>query len=251
MSKGGKEIRIGFIGNLYLTPFQKGVVPYLQEKGYHVTPVEFNSEVEVNKALEAGKIDASVNFSPAELSQSKSTLLPVFSVPTVPVGLYSSKHTSLKEVKEGMTVYVPAEEEAYTRSLLQLSGLNWISFDGNGDGKAPVQIQNNVKGVQLVKYQGESLQDLLNKGDFVLASGSFALTSGKKFEDALALEQVPPRYLTALTVKKENKDLAFVKDLQDAYHSSDFKSLLAAKEYQLYAKPVSSSGLPDCCVLVP
>lgn len=72
--------------------------------------------------------------------------------------------------------------------------------------------------------------------DYALVNGNFALASGWKLTDAIKLEQTPKNYIIVLTVRTEDKDKPFVKDLVEAYKSKEFDELID-KEFQGFVKP--------------
>ena len=65
---------------------------------------------------------------------------------------------------------------------------------------------------------------------------NFAISSGLKLTEAVALEKTPDHYLNVVAVKRADKDSPWAKDIVEVYRSDDFKAVVNAK-FQGYAKP--------------
>ena len=76
----------------------------------------------------------------------------------------------------------------------------------------------------------------LGDTEYAIINGNFAISSGLKLTEAVALEKTPDHYLNVVAVKRADKDSAWAKDLVEVYRSKDFQAVVDSK-FQGYAKP--------------
>jgi D-methionine transport system substrate-binding protein len=115
----------------------------------------------------------------------------VVKVPTAPIALYSHKHKDLDEVKEGATVALPNDPTNAARALVVLQQLGWVKLR---DGVDPIRASEkdvavNIKKIKLVPLEAAQLPRSLDDTDYSFVNGNFALASGLKMTEALALEK--------------------------------------------------------------
>jgi D-methionine transport system substrate-binding protein len=223
-----KELVIGATAGPYSEQVKLGIKPILEKKGYTVRIVEFNDYVQPNRALADGALDANVFQHVVYLNKFASDnnlpLVDLLRVPTAPMGLYSHKHKRLDEVKEGATVALPNDPTNAARALVMLQQFGWVRFK---DGLDPLRaserdIEVNVKKIKFIALEAAQLPRSLDDTDFSFVNGNFALSSGLKLSEALALEQISPTYQNIVAVRIADKDKPWIKDLADAYRSREF-----------------------------
>jgi D-methionine transport system substrate-binding protein len=122
-------LRVGFVPGPYADEFREGVEPQLKRKGYTVQYVNFSTGLEANQAVWHNEIAADVMqhsvYLKAYNDRNGTDLVGVVQVPTPPMGLYSTRHHSLSEVKAGATVAVPNDPvnlDARSRFFSRLAG---------------------------------------------------------------------------------------------------------------------------------
>jgi D-methionine transport system substrate-binding protein len=241
-ASGHKELKIGATAGPYSDQLRKGIKPLLEEKGYRVTIVEFQDYVQPNTALLSGSIDANVFQNTAYLenfiNEQHADLTGVIPIPTVPMGVYSRKHRSLDDIREGASISLPNDptNQARALGLLQTLGLVKLRPDADTLHASEKDIAENPKHIRIVPLEAAQLPRSLDDVDFAVVNGNFALASGWKLSDALKLEQTPKHYIIVLTVHTADKDKPFVKDLVEAYRSKSFDELID-REFQGFIKP--------------
>jgi D-methionine transport system substrate-binding protein len=227
-----KEIRIGATAGPYSDQVNKAIKPYLEKKGYKVSIIEFNDYIQPNLALAEGSLDFNVFQHEVYLKkfakEHNLDLTDVIKVPTAPIGIYSKKHKSLDEGKDGVSVSLPNDPTNEARALVMLNDLGWIKLKASID---PIRvsekdIEKNNKNIKLIPLEAAQLPRSLDDSDFAFVNGNFALASGLKLTEALALEKTPDRYLNLVAIKTADKDQQFVKDVVDAYKSQEFKEVI-------------------------
>jgi D-methionine transport system substrate-binding protein len=222
-----KELVIGATAGPYADQVKLGIKPLLEKKGYKVKVVEFNDYIQPNFALAQGALDANVFQHIVYLTkfstENKLAISELLKVPTAPIALYSHKHKDL-DVKDGAVVALPNDPTNAARALVVLQELGWVKLrEGIDPIKASEKdIAVNVRKIRLVPIEAAQLPRSLDDTDYSFVNGNFALASGLKLTEALALEKTGPTYQNVVAIRTADKDQAWVKDLADAYRSREF-----------------------------
>ena len=237
-----KDITIGTSAGPYADQIKLGIKPILEKQGYKVKLVEFNDYIQPNFALAEGSLDANVFQHIVYLkkfaAEHKLALTDLITIPTAPIAIYSKKHRSLDEVKEGTTVGLPNDPTNQARALVLLDQLKWIKLRDNFD---PVRASEkdvavNTKKIKLLPLEAAQLPRALDDADFAFVNGNYALASGLKLTDALVAEKISPNYINLVAIRTADKDKQFAKDLAAAYRSREFLDI-TNKHFAGYVKP--------------
>jgi D-methionine transport system substrate-binding protein len=227
LAQDKKELVIGATAGPYADQVKIGIAPLLEKKGYRVKVVEFNDYVQPNFALAQGALDANVFQHIVYLTkfagENKLALSELIKVPTAPIALYSHKHRDL-DVKEGAIVALPNDPTNAARALAVLQDLGWVKLR---EGTDPIRasekdIAVNVRKIRLVPIEAAQLPRSLDDTDYSFVNGNFALASGLKLTEALALEKTGPTYQNVVAIRSADKDKPWVRDLEAAYRSPEF-----------------------------
>ena len=229
-----KTLVIGATAGPYADQVKIGIKPLLEKKGYTVKVVEFNDYVQPNFALAQGALDANVFQHIVYLTkfstENKLPLSELLKVPTAPIALYSHKHRTL-DVKEGALVALPNDPTNAARALVVLQDLGWVKLR---EGVDPIKasekdVAANVRKIRLVPIEAAQLPRSLDDTDYSFVNGNFALASGLKLTEALALEKTGPTYQNVVAIRTADKDQPWVRDLADAYRSREFLATTETK----------------------
>ncbi|WP_058830024.1 MetQ/NlpA family ABC transporter substrate-binding protein [Paenibacillus polymyxa] len=239
-----KTLNISFNPGPYSDQFKNGVAPYLEKKGYKITYKEFTDGVQPNVAVANGDIDANVFQHSLYLDSMNKRenidLVGAVQVPTPPMGLYSSKHTSLDEISAGAQINLPNEPVNMLRALNILKEVGWITLKDNID---PLQtsvndITSNPHHLQFVATDPAQGPRALEDVDFAAIQGNFAVSNGMKLTSALKLENMTDPFTNVVAVDSKNKDKPFVKDIIEGYHSDEFQQYIKSNPaYEGYKLP--------------
>ncbi|MGE8657503.1 MAG: MetQ/NlpA family ABC transporter substrate-binding protein [Achromobacter sp.] len=223
-----REIVFGATAGPYSDQIKLGIKPILEKQGYTVRIVEFNDYVQPNFALAQGALDANAfqhivyleNFA----AKNKLALSELVKVPTAPIAIYSRKYKSVDAAPEGASVAVPNDPTNQARALVVLQELGWIKLR---DGYDPLRVSEkdvaaNLKKIKLIPLEAAQLPRSLQDTDYSFVNGNFALASGLKLTEALALEKTTPTYQNLVAVRTADLDKPFVKDIAAAYASPEF-----------------------------
>ncbi|HEU4815688.1 MetQ/NlpA family ABC transporter substrate-binding protein [Janthinobacterium sp.] len=241
-AKDQKEITIGTSAGPYADQIKLGIKPILEKQGYKVKLVEFNDYIQPNFALAEGSLDANVFQHIVYLKkfalEHKLALTDLITIPTAPIAIYSKKHKTLDDVKEGTTVGLPNDPTNQARALVLLDQLGWIKLRASFD---PVRasekdIAVNTKKIKLLPLEAAQLPRSLGDTDYSFINGNYALASGLKLTDALVAEKISPNYINLVAIRTADKDKPFAKDLAAAYRSREFLDI-TNKHFAGYSKP--------------
>ncbi|EGV36349.1 MetQ/NlpA family ABC transporter substrate-binding protein [Neisseria weaveri] len=238
-----KEIVFGTTVGDFGDMVKDQIQPALEKKGYAVKLVEFTDYVRPNLALAEGELDINVFQHKPYLDDFKKEhnldITEVFQVPTAPLGLYPGKLNSLDEVKDGVTVSAPNDPSNFARALVMLDQLGWVKLK---EGVNPLtasknDIAENLKNIKIVELEAAQLPRSRADVDFAIVNGNYAMSSGMKLTETL-FQEPSFAYVNWSAVKTADKDSAWLKDVNEAYNSDEFKSY-AKQRFAGYKYPAA------------
>lgn len=230
------EIKVGFVPGPYVDGFKAGVEPELKKKGYTVRYFEFSTGLEANTAVFKNDIDANVMqhtvFLNSYNDRQNTDLAGIVQVPTPPMGLYSKKHAKGEAIKPGTSVAVPNDPVNLQRALWILRDLGWIDIrDSKPVDVTELDVIKNPSGIKIVPLENAQAPRVLPDVDYAAIQGNFAIYSGLKLTDAIALEKMGPPYVNVVAVRKGNADAEWAKDIVAAYRSEGFKTAIRSDKF--------------------
>ena len=250
LAKDPKELVIGTSAGPYADQVKLGIKPVLEKQGYKVKVVEFNDYIQPNFALAEGSLDANafqhIIYLTKFSTENKLPLSELIKVPTAPIAIYSKKHTSLNQVKEGTTVALPNDPTNQARALVLLDQLGWIKLRAHFDPirASEKDIADNIKKIKLIPLEAAQLPRSLQDTDYSFVNGNFALASGLKLSEALAREKISANYQNLVAIRTADKGKAWVKDLEAAYRSREFLDI-TNKHFARFSKPDYQQALEN------
>ncbi|MCQ0022010.1 MetQ/NlpA family ABC transporter substrate-binding protein [Streptomyces somaliensis DSM 40738] len=173
---------------------------------------EFTDYVLPNTATQDGQVDANYFQHKPYLDdfnkKNGTTIVPVVDVHLEPLGLYSQKLKSLKDLKPGRTVAVPNDTTNEGRALKLLADNGLITLKpgvGAGAGLADV---TDAKGLEFKELEAATVPRALSDVDAAVINGNYAIEAGlAPAEDALVLERPEGNpYANFLAVKEGRED---------------------------------------------
>jgi D-methionine transport system substrate-binding protein len=206
-----------------------------QREGLNVKVIEFNDYVQPNAALDAGDLDAnSFQHQPYLDSQVKQRGYKIVSAGLTyisPLGIYSKKIKSLKDLPQGAKVAVPNDPSNENRALLLLQAQGVLKLKAgagtNGNSATPLDVAENPKKVKLVELDAAQLPRSLSDVDAAAINTNYALAGGlQPTKDAIALEDIHSPYANLIAVRTQDKDQPWVKKLVAAYQSEDVRQFI-------------------------
>lgn len=225
-------VRVGTSPGPYSELFKKGVAPVLEKKGFKVEYTSFSDLQQADVALNEGSVDLNVDQHTAYMeafNKAKSgTLVALNKIPTVPAGLYSSKHKSLKDIADGQLIAISADSSNESRGLRLLEKLGWITLKADADPVTvtPNDIASNPKNLTIKPMDSATIPRSLDDLDYAVIPGSISYSSKVDSKLELAQETLKPEYLLVAAVRKADKNTKWAKAVTAAYKSSDFLEYL-------------------------
>ncbi|KJK24492.1 dioxygenase [Burkholderiaceae bacterium 16] len=206
-----------------------------KREGLNIKVVEFNDYVQPNAALDAGDLDAnSFQHQPYLDSQVKQRGYKMVSVGYTyisPLGIYSQKLKSPKDLPQGARVAVPNDPSNENRALLLLAAQGVIKLKSgagtNGVNATPLDVSDNPKKLKIVELDAAQLARALPDVAAAVINTNYALAAGlQPTRNAIALEDIHSPYANIIAVRTQDKDKPWVKKLVAAYQSEEVKQFM-------------------------
>lgn len=237
-SSGDKELVIG----ASTTPHAEiinYIKPALEKEGYKVTVKEFTDYVKPNQALLNGELDANFFQHKPYLDEwsvkAKATdqLTSVFNVHFEPLGIYSVKHATLDEIKDGDIVAIPNDPTNGGRALKLLADQGIITLkEGKGIDATESDITTYHKKISIQPMAAEACAVNIQDVDYAVVNGNNALNA--KISDKVlitedAKSEAAQTYANIIAVQSEHKDDEKIKALIKALNTEDVRDFINKK----------------------
>lgn len=239
------KIVVGVAPGPYGDMTTKVIAPLLKKDGYELSTKLFNDYVQPNKALASGSIQADlfqhINYLKKFSSDNHLDLTSLGQVPTLGLGIYSKKFTSIDEIKDGATVAIANDGSNLARSLGVLEQQGLVTLKGEVDpAKATVNdIATNPKNLVIKPIDAAQLARALDSVDVSLVPGNFAWAAGLKPKKALAMEKQSEGVINVFVVRTSDADSDFGKKVKALLVSDEFKQAIADSEFADFGKPTT------------
>lgn len=229
-----KPIKVGVIAGPDSQTWQVVKKVAKQKEGLDIKLVEFNDYVQPNAALDAGDLDANAfqhqPYLDSQIRQRGYKIVNVGLTYISPLGIYSKKLKSLKDLPQGAKVSLPNDPSNENRALLlQTQGVVKLKAGAgaNGSNATPLDIESNPKKIKLVELDAAQLPRSLDDVDAAAINTNYALSSGlQPAKDAIAREDVHSPYANLIAVRTQDKSKPWVKKLVAAYQSPEVRQFI-------------------------
>lgn len=229
-----KPIKIGVTAGPHAQIFEQ-VKKIAEKDGLKIQVIEFSDYVQPNAALAAGDLDAnSYQHKPYLDQQVKDRgyrFAPVGYTVNFPIGIYSRKVRSLKDLKDGARVGIPNDPTNGGRVLLVLQEQGLIKLKPEAGLKAtPLDVVSNPKKLRFVELDAAQLPRSLDDLDASAINTNFALSAGlNPARDAIAQESAQSPYVNLIAVREQDKNKPWVAQLVKAYQSEPVRQFIQAE----------------------
>ena len=210
--------------------------PLLKEKGYDLEIKVMDDYVTPNTATEDGEVDANyfqhINYLNDFNKNNNTHLVNVVGVHYEPFGIYAGTRKSLSDLKDGDTIAVPNDATNEARALLLLAENGLIELkEGVGITATKKDIVKNPKNLDIRELEAALLPSVLDEVACAVINGNYAIASGLKIADALAVENaesvaIKQEYVNILVVKDGNQDLPKIKALAEVLTSDEIAKFI-------------------------
>ncbi|WP_395824881.1 MetQ/NlpA family ABC transporter substrate-binding protein [Collimonas sp.] len=229
-----KPIKIGATGGPHAQILE--VVKKVAAKdGLNIQIVEFSGYVQPNAALAAGDLDANsyqhLPYLEAQIKDRGYKLTNIGYTITFPMGVYSKKVKSLKDLKNGASIGIPNDPTNGGRALLLLQTQGLLKLKADAGLKAtPLDIADNPKKLKIVEIDAAQLPRSLDDLDAAAINGNYAESAGlDPTKDGIAIENAKGPYANVIAIRSADKDKPWVAKLLKAYHSPEVKQYVATQ----------------------
>lgn len=227
--KKSNTLKIGVTAGPHAMIMEK-VKEEAEKQGLHIEPIEFNDFILPNVALEEGDLDAnSIQHYPYMLAQNQSkgyTLTSIGKTVLMPMGIYSSKITNLKELKEGAKIGINNDPSNEARALKLLEKNGIIKLKPNVDQPSILDIVENPKKLDIIEIEAPQILRSLDDLDCAITNTDWVVLAKMDPKSALALEDKESPYANIIAVKKDRQDDANLIKLVEIYHSKPIKDYI-------------------------
>jgi D-methionine transport system substrate-binding protein len=148
-----------------------------------------------------------------------------------PIGIYSKKVKSLKDLKDGARVGIPNDPTNGGRVLLVLQDQGLIKLKPDAGLKAtPLDVIDNPKKVKFVELDAAQLPRSLDDLDASAINTNYAISAGlHPGKDAIAQENAKSPYVNLIAVREADKDKPWVAKLVKAYQSAEVRQFVVTE----------------------
>ncbi|MGA5101259.1 MetQ/NlpA family ABC transporter substrate-binding protein [Streptomyces lavendulocolor] len=203
-----------------------------EKAGLKLEVKEFTDYVLPNTATQSGQVDANYFQHKPYLDdfnkKNKTTIVPVVNVHLEPLGLYSKKLKSLKDLKAGQTVAVPNDTTNGGRALKLLADNGVITLKDGVGANGKLSDIKDKKGLEFKELEAATVPRALNDVDAAVINGNYAIEAKlSPAKDALALEKAEGNpYANFLAVRKGDENDARVQKLAELLNSPEVKKYI-------------------------
>lgn len=207
------------------------IVDRAAEQNIDIELVILSAQLDPNQVLAEGDIDLNAFQHVAYLNlfnmKNNTNLQPIGTTIIAPLGLYSSKYSSLDELKEGMTIALPSDPSNWGRALLLSQENNLITvaddFDGNGGED---RVKENPYKLKFVPVESATLPRVMEDTDFAIINNGIALESGLYLKDAIIHEDETAKpFINIIAANEgdaENETYKKIVEIYQSQETSDF-----------------------------
>lgn len=233
-----KELIVGASSSPHAVILEKAK-PILKKKGINLKIVKYNDYVLPNKALDEGDLTANYfqhkPYLELEEKQKGYKFADVGAIHLEPLGIYSKKVKSLKDLKDGAQILVSNSKSDWPRiigifvdeGLIKVKKgvkLQDATFKDISDNPKNLKFKTSFDpGYLMTAYKN-------NEGDAVAINSNFVVAQGLNPEkDAIALESKKSPYANIIVTTEKNKNNKDVKELVKVLHSKEIQDFITDK----------------------
>jgi D-methionine transport system substrate-binding protein len=187
------------------------------DEGITIEVVDFSDYAQPNPATTEGELDLNqfqhiVYLADYNVS-SGADLTPIGSTAIYPLGLYSTKYDSVKDIQKGETVAVPNDASNQARALLVLQSAGLIELKSGGTIFSDLaDIDESASKVKVTALEASLTPTSLPDVAAAVINNDFVEDAGLKFEDAIAQDDPSDPnalpYVNIFAARAEDKDNA-------------------------------------------
>lgn len=202
----------------------------LAEQGIKLDVKVYSDYVQPNLAVESGDLDANYfqhkPYMDTFNEENDTHLVSLGAVHYEPLGIYGGKTTSLDELEDGATIYIPNDASNGARALflLQKEGLIKLPDDADPSSVTIYDIEENPHDYDIKDAEAAQLPEILPDVDLAVINGNYAIEAGLNEVGALAKEDPSEsliEYANILCVKEGSEEDEAIQALLEVLQSDE------------------------------
>ncbi|WP_116963496.1 MetQ/NlpA family ABC transporter substrate-binding protein [Fastidiosibacter lacustris] len=200
------------------------------EYGLNVKLVSFGDYNLPNRALNNGDIDANVfqhiPFLENQIKEFGYKLTEIGKTFIYPMGVFSIKINSLKEVPMGAKVAIPNDPTNRGRALMILADAGLIQLKTRASWKATLSdITDNPYKLQIIPLQADQIPNNLSSVTLAVINNDFLPKANLTLKQALFVESKDSPFANIIVIRDNNKNNPLLRKFIQAYQSPQVKKL--------------------------
>ncbi len=200
------------------------------EYGLNVKLVSFGDYNLPNRALNNGDIDANVfqhiPFLENQIKEFGYKLTEIGKTFIYPMGVFSIKINSLKEVPMGAKVAIPNDPTNRGRALMILADAGLIQLKPGASWKATLSdITDNPYKLQIIPLQADQIPNNLSSVTLAVINNDFLPKANLTLKQALFVESKDSPFANIIVIRDNNKNNPLLRKFIQAYQSPQVKKL--------------------------
>jgi D-methionine transport system substrate-binding protein len=197
------------------------IQPHLQTQNIALEIIIIDDFNTPNRALADREVDANffqhLPFLEAQKADFGYELESLVAVHLEPMVLYSKKHHSLEEIKDGATIAVPSDVSNQARALALCEQAGLIALNSKGAKTSLLDIASNPRHLHFLEMDSALLSRALEDADAATISTNFALLGGLSPKtDGLATENGQSRFSNLVVIRAGESQRAELQTLKAA-----------------------------------
>lgn len=196
-----------------------------KQYGLNIEIVEFTDYLEPNAALNDGSIDANMfqhqPYLDQQIKDRHYDLVAIGKTFIYPMGIYSAKLKSLKQIPDGALVALPNDPSNEGRALMLLQKAKLVKMKQDaGIYAVPEDIIDNPKQLKFKELDAAQIARSLPDVDIALINTNYAIPAGlSPHKDGIFLEDKDSPYANIIVVRKNEVNDLRMHQLVAALHS--------------------------------
>lgn len=209
------------------TEILKFVEPILEKKGIKLEITTTDQGTVLNEEVANGDLDANyfqhLPYLESVNQEKGYDLVSAGAIHVEPIGLYSSKYTSIDDLPDGATIAIPdnASNEYRALKIFEDNGLITLSKDHADYEATPDDITDNPHNYTFQEIAGDELVRTLQDVDASVINTNYVLDAGIDTDSALIRESSQSDYANIIAVRKGDENRAEIKTLIETLQSDE------------------------------
>ena len=226
LGSADQPVKLGVVGAS--DPYWDVFSDAAADAGIAVEISDFTDYAQPNPALTEGDLDLNQFQHIIYLAQynvsAEADVTPIGATAIYPLGLYSTKYTSVDDIQEGETVAVPSDASNLARGLLVLQASGLVELEDGGSPFSTIDDVLDTSKVEVISLEAALTPTSLPDVAAAIVNNDFVEDAGLAFEDALATDDPADAsaqpYINIFAARAEDKDNEVLLELVEIFQNT-------------------------------